>query len=103
MPFQFSGKYTLLEVLERGWELRIRCACGRHATWSEERCLQRFAGALDAPVSEIARRLTCSCGSPDGTITTVAGRPVDGMAHEMPANHARNRGRIILAASSIRK
>lgn len=56
--------YRLVEILEHGWDLRIRClTCNAHKTMSYEDFTVRYVKYLGACGTEFAKRLTCECGA----------------------------------------
>lgn len=55
--------YRLVEVLEHGWDLSIRCGgCGQSERRSKAHFLGPWRKYLNADVHEIAKRLKCPCG-----------------------------------------
>lgn len=56
--------YRLVEVLEYGWDLAVRCeACGRPDRFSKAQFVGPWRKYLNAPVGELTKRLKCHCGA----------------------------------------
>lgn len=55
--------YRLVEVLEYGWDLAVKCeACGRSERHSRDQFVITWRKYLNAPIGELTKRLKCSCG-----------------------------------------
>lgn len=57
-------RYRLVEILEYGWDLSVRCeACGERVRRSKDHFLGPWRKYLNAPVDALAERLKCPCGA----------------------------------------
>lgn len=82
--------YRLVEILEHGWDLSVRCgACGAGARRSKDHFLGPWRKYLNAEVGELAKRLKCPCGAQASEVAVIGGSYADfGMAHEYFAGRA---------------
>lgn len=55
--------YRLVEVLEHGWDLAVKCeACDRPERFSKAQFVGPWRKYLNAPITELTKRLKCPCG-----------------------------------------
>lgn len=83
--------YRLVEVLEYGWDLAIRCtACGAHETRSVDHFLGPWRKYLNADVQELTKRLRCECKAQACVSSIMGGRYAHfGMLHDAVNGRAR--------------
>lgn len=54
--------YRLVEVLEYGWDLAVKCeACGRQTRYSKAQFVGPWRKYLNAAIGELTKRLKCEC------------------------------------------
>ena len=90
----------LVEYLEYGWDLALRCsACGHADRWSRDKFLSRPAW-LNAEVGDLVARLYCSeCKAREIIESTVnGGHGPAGMAHQGTENRAVHIRRVLTSA-----
>lgn len=69
-----ASSYRLVEILEHGWALRVRClVCNRHSTIGPAEMLGPLRKYLNASMREVQPRLVCECGGRDAQTYEVAG------------------------------
>lgn len=83
--------YRLVEVLEHGWDLAVKCeACGRPTRFSKAQFIGPWRKYLNAPIGELTKRLKCSCGAQASRSSVMGGSYAHfGMAHEVARGRAR--------------
>lgn len=92
--------YRLVEILEYGWDLQVRCAaCGEVVRRSKGHFLGQWRKYLNADVEELAKRLKCSCGAQACTANEMGGAYASfGMMHDLEAGRARHIRRTLIEA-----
>jgi hypothetical protein len=81
---RFTSSYRLVEILEHGWSLRVRClACNKHSTICKAEMLGPLRKYLNASMRDLQPRLVCECGAHDAqTYETNGSYRSLGMAHD---------------------